>query len=500
MARRNTAAALLLGALAACSTDGAVPVAPAAISPNVAAGAGQAAARHVVMFVAQAIPADFAARAAALGGAVEASHAASGVAFVTGLSDAAASQLAATSGVQSVSRDVEIQLEAPVREASAEASDATATEAVASSARFIARQWHHQVIGADRLSASSVTGKDGSATVRVAILDTGIDPEHPDLTGLVDASRSASFVPGDAALVEQFFKGRPDWTDLNGHGSHVASTVSSNAVLARGVTSKTTLMAVKVLGARGSSFGSSVFQGITFATDKGADVINMSLGGTFNRVQASAQGGTGPSYLALINRAINYANQRGVLVVVSAGNSAIDLDADKNGYKSFCSAPNVVCVSATGPTDSSPWNGQSQDPANLVSWSPDIDALAIYSNYGRSAISVAAPGGNYAPTTFGAYVWQACSTTRLNYSAATATFSKNLCATAVDPRVAGYVGTSMATPHVTGLAALLVQRVGKNNVAQLRAAIEQTAADLGEAGVDKSYGKGRIDVAKAMGI
>ncbi len=490
-----------LGALAL----GACADAPTAASPSAARAsveaAGQDGPRHLVLFRGDNIPANFAARVAAAGGSVVASPAGSGAAVVTGLSDDAAASLARGSDVQSVVRDVVVELERPAREAADATAELSAAEAFSpAGAKFNARQWSYKAVGADRLAASSLPDREGSDAVTVAILDSGVDPEHPDLKGLVDASRSKSFVAPDAALVNQFFPGRPDWTDLNGHGTHVASTVSSNAVLARGMTSKTRIMAVKVLGAAGSSYLSSVFEGITFAADNGADVINMSLGGMFNRVQASARGGDGPSFLALINRAIQYANKRGVLVVVSAGNSAVDLDADGNGYKSYCSAPNVVCVSATGPTDSSPWNGLSQDPANMVSWTPDIDALAIYSNYGRSAINVAAPGGNYAATTIGAYVWQACSTSRLNYNATTKVFSKNLCATATVPRIAGFVGTSMATPHVSGLAALLVQRVGKNNVAQLRAAIEQSAADLGEPGVDKAYGKGRIDAAKAMGL
>lgn len=492
--------ALGLVALGACADS---PTAvrsevPAAPSLNVDASAGSTA-RHVVLFKGEAIPGDFAARVTALGGSVVGDHGGSGLAIVTGLSSVTSSQLARSADILSVSRDLEVVLEKPAREASDAASEPTTAELSSGGATFLARQWSHRVIGADKLSASTLADRDGSDQVTVAILDSGIDPDHPDLSGLVDAARSISFVPGDANLAQAFFPGRPLWTDLNGHGSHVASTVSSNAVLARGVTSRTKLMAVKVLGARGSSFGSSVFQGILHAADNGADVINMSLGGSFDRVLASARGGDGPSFLASINRVISYANKRGVLVVVSAGNSAIDLDADKNGYKSYCSAPNVICVSATGPTNSTPWNGLSQDPTNLITWTSDVDAPAIYTNYGRSAVHVAAPGGNYAQTTFGAYVWQACSTTRLNYAATTGTYSRNVCATTA-PRVAGFVGTSMAAPHVSGLAALLVQRVGKNNVAQLRAAIEQSAADLGAAGVDKFYGKGRIDAAKAMGL
>ena len=80
----------------------------------------------------------------------------------------------------------------------------------------------------------------------------------------------------------------------------------------------------------------------------------MSLGGSFNRRDASAAGGFGPSFLATINQVFNYAHRKGTTVVVSAGNSAFDLDHDGNGYKSYCSVPTVICVSATGPTSRRP--------------------------------------------------------------------------------------------------------------------------------------------------
>ncbi len=104
-------------------------------------------------------------------------------------------------------------------------------------------------------------------------------------------------------------------------------------------------------------------------------------------------------YVGFINSIFNYANSMGVTVVVSAGNEAIDLDHDGNHYKTYCSAPNVICVSATGPT--------SADDFYYGPWY-EIDAPASYTNYGRSAINVAAPGGND-----GGFVWAGCSQTSL---------------------------------------------------------------------------------------
>jgi subtilisin family serine protease len=222
-------------------------------------------------------------------------------------------------------------------------------------------------------------------------LDTGVDYLHPDLVGRVDLNLSRSFLSAaENARVQAAFPGAHPVADLHYHGTHVAATVASNAYIYAGVASKVTLVGLKVCtpgtaatGFRGSCPTSGTLAAILYAADNGLPVINMSLGGSFNRRDASARGGDGPSFLATINQTLNYAHRKGTLLVVSAGNAGLDLDHDGNGYKTYCSAPNVVCVSATGPTGQTTINGPWQN----------IDALAGYSNFGRSAISVAAPGG-----------------------------------------------------------------------------------------------------------
>jgi subtilisin family serine protease len=190
----------------------------------------------------------------------------------------------------------------------------------------------------------------------------------------------------------------------------------------------------------------------------------MSLGGGFSKA------GNG-RFVSLINRVFNYAKQKGMTIVVAAGNESTDLDHVGNLYKTYCDAPHVVCVSATGPTNAT----------NVGPWQ-NVDAFASYSNYGRSAISVAAPGGN------ASFVTAACSRTSLLYT---------VCATG--NYVLGSNGTSMATPHVSGLAALLVEDFGRNP-ARIRAKIQQSADDLGQPGTDPYYGKGRINVKTALGL
>jgi subtilisin family serine protease len=472
MARRHAAyAALALSSLAACSSDSIAPTAPVAARPSASSAGGEGAAQHLVVFEAQAIPADFADRVAALGGTVAAHFDKIGVAAVAGLTDAAAAELRAAGGVTHLAADPVLSLdplggslEAEAVATDVGASDVGQSPAAPNTATFFPRQWHLRAIGAEKAWAA---GKLGSSAVKVFILDTGLDYTHPDLVGRVDLDLSRSFIPGDDAFLAANFPGAHPVADLHYHGTHVGATVSSNAVAAAGVTSKVTLAGVKVLSRTGSSVGSSVISGMMYAADADADVVNMSLGGAFSKDGNEA-------FVEAANRATSYLFDQGTLTVVSAGNSAIDLDHDGNSFKSYCSASNVVCVSATGPTSRTTANGP---------WA-NIDALASYSNYGVSAISVAAPGGNGASS-----VTAACSKFSL---------AVPVCRTGT--YVIGLNGTSMASPHVSGLAALLVEQVGRNKPAQLRAALAKSVDDLGKKGRDPIYGAGRINVATGLGL
>jgi subtilisin family serine protease len=419
------------------------------------------AAQHIVRFE-NGVPADFEARVAALGGRVVTQHPI--MAVVDGLADANA--LALSGGIVEVRNDVEVTLEAPFLGETEAAFDEPFSPTNPTTAVRYPRQWHLRAIGAQHAWAA---GRVGSPSVTVAILDSGIGYTHPDLAGLVDLSRSVSFQPGEDAFIAANFPGKHPVTDLHYHGTHVAATIASNALAAAGVTSKLTLIGVKVLAVTpsGSASGSlsAVLNGVLWAADKDADVANMSLGSTW------AKAGNG-DYVGLINSVFNYANNQGMLIVVSAGNSAIDMDHDGNQFKAYCSAPNVVCVSATGPTNNSltgPW--------------ANVDALAPYSNYGRSSISVAAPGGNASS------VWAACSPTSIVIPVCqTGTF------------IVGLGGTSMAAPHVSGLAGLVREDVGDERPSQIKVRIQKGADDLGEKGTDAAYGKGRINVPRTLGL
>lgn len=464
---------LALGAFAACSEQ--QPTAPlasaGAASFSVAAVGASQSGQYVVNFKSTSVPADFATQVTALGGTVDAAYEGVGVAVVSGLDEAAATSLLALGGVSDVGPDAEFQFLDPNAPAESEAvTDATpASTAEPAEAFFFPRQWNMRQIGADVAWAA---GKLGSPDVKVAILDTGIDYLHADLQGLVDLENSASFVPSDDALTAALFPGRHVSTDLNYHGTHVAATVSSNGIRAAGVTSKTTLMAVKVLGVSGGGTTSGILAGIVFAVDRGADVINMSLGieGLFDMKDKA----TRDYFHKVVDRAFQYAHRKGVTVIVAAGNEAQKLDF-KHTYKPYCGAKHVICVSATGPTSAAGVNGP---------WA-NLDAFAAYSNFGLRRIDVAAPGGNGGILAVSA----ACSTSSLVLPVCrTGTF------------VVRISGTSMASSHTAGLAALLAAEYGGRATGHIRSTIEKSADDLGAPGEDAYYGRGRINVARALGL
>jgi subtilisin family serine protease len=176
-----------------------------------------------------------------------------------------------------------------------------------------------------------------------------------------------------------------------------------------------------------------------------------------------------------------------VTIVVAAGNDSNDLDHTNNiaikdakgniidridvpsFFATYCSATQVICVAATRGND----------------------VPSSYTNYGRSAIDVAAPGGEgaYPGNPAGDWVYALCPQTSLALGCSRTNWS-----------VLGVAGTSQATPHVAGLAALAVQQVGRNP-AQVRAFIRNSADVVdGNGGNSPYYGKGRINVARAVGL
>jgi subtilisin family serine protease len=149
----------------------------------------------------------------------------------------------------------------------------------------------------------------------------------------------------------------------------------------------------------------------------------------------------------------------------------------------MCELSDGICVSATGPTSAASVTGP---------WT-DVDAFGLYSGYGRAIVDVAAPGGQRFTST---RVWLPCTTTPAEFTPA----SCRVPGAAIEQRLGQGIGTSWAVPHVAGLAALLMARHGTGNPHRVRAAILSSADDLGEPGRDPYYGRGRINIARALNL
>jgi subtilisin family serine protease len=315
---------------------------------------------------------------------------------------------------------------------------------------FYGFQWHLPAIKADLAWDEGYTG----AGARVAIVDSGIWYLHPDLAGNIDFAAGATFVPGTV-----------DFMDDRGHGTHVAGIVAAidNDWGSIGVAPSATLIPVKVLASNGKGNWSWIVAGIIHAANQNVDIINLSLGGTL-RKSGNMPYYNGSDVAALVNtikKALHYAKSQGCLVISSAGNDYRDLNHDWNYIKIPAQAGNGVIVSATGP-----YNQQ------------DFDRPASYTNFGTSAITVAAPGGDFlysGPN----WWWDMVFSTTIN-------------------GWSWMAGTSMAAPVASGVAALIVGKYGSMKPDHLEHKLVKSADDLGKPGTDEYYGKGRVNAYEAV--
>jgi subtilisin family serine protease len=271
--------------------------------------------------------------------------------------------------------------------------------------------------GLDKVRAPEAWALSTGQGVLIAVLDTGTDYTHPDLSGKVRTDIDRDFVNND-----------DDAMDDNGHGTHVSGIAAAATNNSRGVAGlgwDASILPVKVMDSNGSGNSSLLATGIYYAADHGARVINMSLGGLY-------------SCPSDVQDAVDYAYRQGVLLVAAAGNNG----ANRTVFPANCA--HVLGVAATG----------------------YYDTLASFSVTGTH-VSVAAPGTSIYSTLWGG-----------GY---------------------GYMqGTSMATPFVAGLAALVYARFPTYTPNQAASAILDNAQDLGSTGWDADYGCGRIDAFQAL--
>ncbi|MEX2961596.1 S8 family serine peptidase [Microbulbifer sp. TYP-18] len=318
-------------------------------------------------------------------------------------------------------------------------------------------QWGHDAVNAPEAWNKGVTGNG----VRVAVIDGGYDLDHPDLMPNIDLAASMDFT-GEGLEYGP--------ADTFSHGTHVAGTVAAadNGFGVIGVAPEATLILLKALGDAGTGSFGDVAAAIVHAANMDADVINMSLGASF---PASVEGAA--ALRTLMSRATNYAYQAGVTIITSAGNDARDGDKDRDTITLPADSPHVISISATG-------------PRGWAAGNSDLNQLAIYSNYGQSLIDFAAPGGD--PEYFQqnndvcqvAGVVQFCGVFDFVFSTGNGGWYWS-------------VGTSMASPHAAGVAALIIQENGgEMHPAQVEARMARLSADLGKPGNDDDYGAGLV--------
>ncbi len=276
---------------------------------------------------------------------------------------------------------------------------------------------------------------DGDGVI-VAVLDTGVAYADRGRYHQVEDLKGLEFVKP-----YNFVDDNTHAEDDHGHGTHVTGTIAQvthNGVGVAGVARNVKIMPLKVLGGNGSGSVAGIADAIRYAADNGAKVINMSLGGPF------------PS--KVLKNAVAYAHKKGVVVVCAAGNDG----RNKVGYPA--AYPGAIAVASTQADE----------------------ATAFYSNYGKD-IDLAGPGGNTRGGEAGGVLQN---TIKVG-----------------DPTKSGYyafMGTSMASPHVAGVAALVVGE-GVTNPAMVEQILKETARrPSGKKYSSDRYGAGIVDAPAAV--
>jgi len=504
-------------------TSPAVPDSPtssvsAVNGPSMAIAVQGARASYIIDFTGNDLPADLAAQVQRAGGTLTTAIGQVGIAVASSDDPGFAGRAARIKGVFGVAPDAQVQWVDP-RETTVgeelvdEVPPPEATAAFGAGEGFRLIQWAPDAVSAPAAWDAGATG----AGARVAVLDGGIHSTHIDIAPNLDVARSRSFVPAAAPGTFVPFNldlrrnaaGACILTDTFWHGTHVAGIVAApaNDLGTVGIAPNATIIGVKVLHCGSGAF-SWIINGIVYAATPiaaggaGADIINMSLGAAFERqardtLRRLFRDSTGhpintaPGRAALLHalgKATSYAYQQGVTVVAALGNDAVNMDTSNDLVFVPAMSPHVIAVSATGP----------------VGWAlgaTNVDRPASYTNFGQSAVDFAAPGGD------GVFAGpQICSKPRVGPGSPVVqpcfvfdfVFAPVRGAGASNGTYSWAAGTSMATPVVSGVAALIIGRFGRIGPAQVEARLRASADDLGKPGNDDFYGGGRVNALRAI--
>jgi len=412
------------------------------------------------------------------------------------------------------------------------------------------QQWPAKRIGA---SGGGITVPAGDPTsgawdvtfgagAKIAILDTGVNPAHPDVKdnlafNLALTSYSASFGTPNCEVPDASNAPFDLPADQNGHGTWTSSLAAGEigGGLLIGVAPQAKILNIKVLRniaatpaqlasigvpdtpfnrcqfRGGSGFFSWVLEGMVVATLEGADVISMSLGGFVPR---NARGAA--AFTSAFNRVSNFATSHGAIVIAAAGNSALNLDRIQSFIELPGQASGVIPVIATTNPALFPPTPPARQPCTN-----GADCLASYSDFGTNLGGLSAPGGDL-PDGGCAFIGTPCLPTGFIRGAC----SSGLVGTvppnpatfpAAGPPPAGtsfgcfsfagltqhawYVqatGTSASTPLAAGVAALVKSANPRLSPAQIRTILQQTAQDIGKNGYDALFNFGLVDANAAV--
>ncbi len=314
-------------------------------------------------------------------------------------------------------------------------------------------QWNFTMIGMP--NAWDKVPSRGSTSVVVAVQDSGVAYENydPDGAGPLDFDIAPDLIGVNFVNPRDIVNDDYHANDDNHHGTHVCGTIAqktNNGQGVAGMADGVSIMPVKSLDWCGSGSHQDFSDGVHWAVDHGADLINYSAGGSDSPTKHDA---------------VKYAYNNGVLLIAAMGN-----DSQQNSPKAYPGVyPEAMGVGAVAPDKT----------------------RAYYSNWG-TGIDVVAPGGEQPPTTDGV----------LQNTFYAGPDDPDGCPDPPpQPTNMGYYyfqGTSMATPHVTGLAALLMTEGTYTTLSQVKSRIENTCEDLGTAGYDTTFGHGLIKANAAI--